>query len=100
MESWLVYLPVVEHRQSEGLSLCVCSQVRLKSEGVDGWDESLNGVEGRPWNGCILGDMTPVRGEDHIFKNSNCCTMTTSTASLLCQQQGLTNTGCLGSTPM
>lgn len=60
-EIWFVYLPVVEHRQSEGLSLCVCAKVRLKAEGVDGRDESLNGVERRPWDRCILGDVTPVR---------------------------------------
>lgn len=56
-----MYLPVVEHRQSEGLSLCVCAKVGLKAEGVDGRDESLDGVERRPWNRCILGDVTPVR---------------------------------------
>lgn len=56
---WKCYLPVVEHRQSEGLSLSVCAQVCLEPEGVDGWDESLDGVEWRPWNRCILGDVTP-----------------------------------------
>lgn len=55
-----MYLPVVEHRQSKGLSLRMCTEVRLKAEGVDGRDESLNGVERRSWNRCILGDMTSV----------------------------------------
>lgn len=61
MGSWFVYLPVVEHRQSKGLSLCMSAKVCFKAEGVNGRDESLNGVEGRPWNRCILGDMTPVK---------------------------------------
>lgn len=65
---FLVYLPVVEHRQGEGLSLCVRAKVRLKAEGVDGRDESLDGVERRPWNRCILGHMTPVarQAEEYI----------------------------------
>lgn len=53
------YLPVVEHRQSKGLTLCVRAKVCLKAERVDGWDESLNCVERRAWNWCILGDVTP-----------------------------------------
>lgn len=56
-----MYLPVVEHRQSEGLSLCMCAEVSLKAKRVDGGDESLDGVERRPWNRRILGDVTPVR---------------------------------------
>lgn len=54
-----VYLPVVEHRQSKGLSLCMSAKICLKAKRVDGRDESLNGVERRPWNRCILRDMTP-----------------------------------------
>lgn len=54
-----MYLPVVEHRQSKGLSLCVCSEVSLKAEGVDCWDESLDCVQRGPWNRCILGDVAP-----------------------------------------
>lgn len=52
------YLPVVEHRQSEGLSLCVCAEVGLEAEGVDGRDEGLDGVERRAWDWCILGHVT------------------------------------------
>lgn len=55
------YLPVVEHRQSEGLALCVRAEVGLKAERVDGGDEGLDGVERRAWNGCVLGDVTPAR---------------------------------------
>lgn len=52
------YLPVVKHGQSESLSLCVRAQVRLKAEGVDGGDESFDGVEGRPWDRSVLGHVT------------------------------------------
>lgn len=66
----VVYLPMVEHGQSKGLSLCMCAKVSLKAEGVDGWDKSFNGVERRPWNRCILGDVTPVRWQtDDMFKS-------------------------------
>lgn len=59
LEEKLVYLPVVEHRQSEGLSLCVCSEVGLKAERVNSRDESLDCVQRGPWNRCILGDVAP-----------------------------------------
>lgn len=58
-----MYLPVVEDRQSEGLSLCVRAQVGLEAERVDGRDKRLDGVKWRPWNWCILGDVTPVPGQ-------------------------------------
>lgn len=51
---------MVEDRQGEGLSLCVCSQVSLEAKRVDGWDEGLDGVEGRPGDGGVLGHMTSV----------------------------------------
>lgn len=54
------YLPVVEDRQGEGLALCVRAQVGLEAKRVDGRDEGLDGVEGRAWDGSVLGDMTPA----------------------------------------
>lgn len=48
----------MEDGQGEGLSLCVCSQVSLEAKRVDGWDEGLDGVEGRPGDGGVLGHMT------------------------------------------
>lgn len=63
-----MYLPVVEDRQCEGLSLCVCAKVRLKAKWVNGWDESLDGVERRPRNRCVLGDVTPVRRKNTRLK--------------------------------
>ena len=50
---------MVEHRETEGLSLCVSPKVSLESKGIDGWDECLDGVEGRARDGGILGHMTP-----------------------------------------
>lgn len=52
---------MVEHRESEGLPLCVCAEVGLKAKRVDGGDEGLDGVERRAWNGRVLGDVTPAR---------------------------------------
>lgn len=67
IKTWLIaeegpaYLPVVEHREREGLPLCVCAEVGLKAKRVDGRDEGLDGVERRAWNGRVLSDVTPVR---------------------------------------
>ena len=57
---WKAYLPVMEHRQGEGLSLCVCTEVRLKAKRVDGRDEGLDGVEGGAGDGSVLGHMSSV----------------------------------------
>lgn len=37
-------LPMVKHGETERLALRVRSQVGLKTEAIDRWDESLNGV--------------------------------------------------------
>lgn len=74
METWLIleelslYLPVVEHRESKGLSLCMCAKVSLKAKRVDSRDESLDGVERGPWNRCILGDVTSVRLQTKFYR--------------------------------
>lgn len=61
-------LPVVEHGQAEGLSLRVRPQIRLKAKGVYGWDESLDGVQRRARNRCVLGHVTPEK----ILENHEC----------------------------
>ena len=53
------YLPVVEDRQGKGLALRVSSQISLKAERVDGWNESFDGVQRRAWDGCILSHVSP-----------------------------------------
>lgn len=60
MTALISYLPVVEDWQGKGLSLCVCAEVSLEAEGVDSWDEGLDGVQRRTWDGRILGHMTSV----------------------------------------
>ena len=50
--------PVMEHRETESLSLCVCTQVSLKAKRINGRNERFDCVEGRAWDGCVLGHMT------------------------------------------
>ena len=57
---------MVEDGETEGLSLRVGAEVSLKAEGIDGWDERLDGVEGRAWDGGVLGHMTPGVGQRGI----------------------------------
>ncbi len=52
------HLPVMEHRETESLSLCVCTQVSLKAKRINGRNERFDCVEGRAWDGCVLGHMT------------------------------------------
>ena len=40
-----VYLPVMKYRETESLSLSVCSQISFKSKRVDSGDESFDGVQ-------------------------------------------------------
>lgn len=35
-------LPVMKHRQTEGLALCVRSKIRFEAEGIDGRNKSLD----------------------------------------------------------
>lgn len=58
---------MVEHRQGEGLPLCVGAKVRLEAEWVDGWDESFDGVEGGAWNGGVLGHVTSEKWQKNTF---------------------------------
>ena len=63
-DAWLLnemitlYLPVMEDREAEGLSLCVGPKVSFKAKGVNSWDECFDGVERRARDWCILGHMT------------------------------------------
>ena len=56
----MTYLPVMEHRQGEGLSLCVCAEVSLESKRVDCRNEGLDGVEGGAGDRGVLGHMSSV----------------------------------------
>ena len=56
----MAYLPVMEHRQGEGLSLCMRAEVRLEAKRVDGRDEGLDGVEGGAGDRGVLGHMSSV----------------------------------------
>ena len=49
---------MVEGRETECLSLCVCAQVRLKPKGIYGRQEGLYGVQRRARDGSILCHMT------------------------------------------
>lgn len=74
MEGEPAHLPVVEHRQGEGLALRVCAEVCLEAERVDGGDEGLDGVERRAWDGCVLGDVTPGSwGKNNNKKKQHIC---------------------------
>ena len=54
----LFYLPVVEYRQAECLSLCVCPQVSLEPKRVNSWNECFDDVQWRARDRSILGHMT------------------------------------------
>ncbi|MPC12705.1 NudC domain-containing protein 2 [Portunus trituberculatus] len=66
-------LPVVEHAETEGLALCVHTQIRLKAEGVDGWDKGLDGVEWRAGHRCILRHMATPLGEHRVHRGDTVC---------------------------
>lgn len=62
-EGEATHLPVVEDGEAEGLSLCVRAQVCLKAKGVDGREESLDGVQGGPGHWRILRHMTSTNSK-------------------------------------
>ena len=66
-EGEVTHLPVVEDREAEGLSLCVRAQVCLKAKGVDGREESLDGVQGGPRHRCILRHMTSTNSKQNCY---------------------------------
>ena len=51
----------MEDREAEGLALCVCAEVCLEAEGVNGWNEGLDGIEWGPRDWGILSDMASGR---------------------------------------
>ena len=55
------YLPVMEDREAEGLSLCMCTKVCLKPKRINGRDECLDGIERGAWHWSILCHMTSGR---------------------------------------
>lgn len=55
------HLPMVEDRQGKGLPLGMSTEISLKAERVDGWDESFDCVERGAWDGCVLSHMPPER---------------------------------------
>jgi len=55
----------MKYRETESLSLSVCSQISFKSKRVDSGNESFYGVQRGAWNWCILSDMTSERDEKH-----------------------------------
>ena len=56
-EGTSVYLPVMKYRETESLSLSVCSQISFKSKRVDSGDESFDCVQRWTRNWCILSDI-------------------------------------------
>ena len=48
------YLPVIEDGETESLSLSVRAQIRFESERVHDWNEGLDEVQGRAWDGSVL----------------------------------------------
>ena len=52
------YLPVIEDGETESLSLGVRAQIRFESERVHDWDEGLDEVQRRAWDGGILRHVT------------------------------------------
>ena len=63
----MTHLPVVEDREAEGLSLCVRAQVCLKAKGVDGREESLDGVQGGPGHRRILRHVTSTNSKQNCY---------------------------------
>ena len=59
----------MEDWETESLSLCVGSQVRLKAEWVDRWHERLDDVERRTRHRGVLGHVTPVHTHTHSTHN-------------------------------
>jgi len=55
----------MKYRETESLSLSVCSQISFKSKRVDSGNESFDGVQRGACNWCILSDMTSERDEKH-----------------------------------
>ena len=53
----------MKYRETESLSLSVCSQISFKSKRVDSRNESFDGVQRGAWNRCILSDMTSEQDE-------------------------------------
>lgn len=51
------HLPVVEHREAEGLALCVVAQVRLKAKALDDRQERLDDEDGGAGSGHVGGDV-------------------------------------------
>ena len=66
-EGEVTHLPVVEDREAEGLSLCVRAQVCLKAKGVDGREESLDGVQGGPGHRRILRHVTSTNSNQNCY---------------------------------
>lgn len=64
----MTYLPVMEHRHTEGLSLGMCSQVCLESKRIDGWNKRLDSVQGGAWHWCVLSHVTSVVEDTNISK--------------------------------
>lgn len=54
---------MIEGLQAEGLTLRVCSEIRLESVGIDDGDVGLHGVEGRSRFGDVLRHMTTAASE-------------------------------------
>jgi len=61
-------LPVMEHGQTEGLSLGVCSQICLETERINGGYKGFDCVYRRAGNGCILCDVTSGKYNTFEYK--------------------------------
>lgn len=49
---------MVEHRKTECLAQGVRPEICLEPEGINGWNERLDHVQGRAWDWRILGNVT------------------------------------------
>ena len=65
------YLPMMEYAEAEDLALCMCTEISLKAERVDGWNEGFDDVEWRAGDRGILGHMTSVNRHKELVEAEN-----------------------------
>ena len=58
---------MMENTKTEHLSLCVCSQICLKAERVDGGDEGLDDIQRRARDWGVLRHVTSVKCKMNVL---------------------------------
>lgn len=90
------YLPMMEHWKTKSLALSVCSQISLKSERVNGWNECFNSVQWRTRYWGVLSNMASKKKRKFLaimflqntLNELNTCTVHSSGGSRLGQGGG------------